>query len=315
MAKFRALMLWTDAWIADTKHLTRCERGTYHDLLVLMWRTAGCSVPNDNEWLAKHLGMTLSEVENELRPIISEFCQSDGNRIWQKRLMQEFKWSKKRTKVASDNANRRWNKEKVSSKGDATQHSSTVTVTVPVTTKDKTLSQAVAVATRPEAFDEFWNAYPKRDGANPREPARKAFFAAIKSGTDPTEIVAGAHACAAKDRDKIGTKFIPQAVTWLHQRRWKDYATTGPPTSTGETDEQRVARVQAAIKAEQDRLERQNHGPDAQDAGARQDTGLGEAGPGDDPQLRFEGGMGDAGFEQGPAGYAVLAAAGKMRVR
>lgn len=68
MAEFPALPLWTDAWVADTKHLTWLERGTYHDLLVLMWRSPGCRIPNDDHWLAKRLGMSLAEVQHELRP-------------------------------------------------------------------------------------------------------------------------------------------------------------------------------------------------------------------------------------------------------
>ena len=35
MSQFPSLPLFTDAWIAATNHLTRLERGTYHDLLVL----------------------------------------------------------------------------------------------------------------------------------------------------------------------------------------------------------------------------------------------------------------------------------------
>lgn len=45
MAEFPAMPLWTDAWVADTRHLTRCERGTYHDLLVEMWRSPHCALP------------------------------------------------------------------------------------------------------------------------------------------------------------------------------------------------------------------------------------------------------------------------------
>ena len=90
MAQFPGLMLWTDAWVADTAHLTRLERGTYLDFLVLMWRTPGCRVPNDDDWLAKHMRMTLKEIHKELRPIIGEFCQCDGNHIFQKRLQKEF---------------------------------------------------------------------------------------------------------------------------------------------------------------------------------------------------------------------------------
>lgn len=90
MAEFRALMLWTDAWVADTKHLTRLERGTYIDLLILMWRTPRCRVPNDDQWLAKRMNMTMQEVKTELRPLLKEFCHSDGNTITQKRLLKEW---------------------------------------------------------------------------------------------------------------------------------------------------------------------------------------------------------------------------------
>lgn len=91
----------------------------------------------------------------------------------------------------------------------------------------------------PEALDEkifedFWNAYPKRKGANPRKTALKAFTAAVKSGADPNEIIAGVKRCAAADRDKIGTPYIPQAVKWLHDERWKDY---GPPKAVEITDD------------------------------------------------------------------------------
>lgn len=98
-------------------------------------------------------------------------------------------------------------------------------------------SCAVATATRTavdQPFDQFWKSYPKRDGANPKEPARKLFLAAVRAGSEPAAIIAGAMACALKDRDKIGTPYIPQAVKWLKDRRWEDYAasaasSTGPP--------------------------------------------------------------------------------------
>ena len=119
MAQFPGLMLWTGAWVADTAHLTRLERGTYHDLLVLMWRTPGCRVPNDSQWLARHMRMTLEEVTQELRPIIAEFCQTDGNFIFQKRLQKEFVRAAKLTHAQSVRARARWQKEKALYRGNA----------------------------------------------------------------------------------------------------------------------------------------------------------------------------------------------------
>jgi uncharacterized protein YdaU (DUF1376 family) len=120
MAEFPSLPLFTDSWVADTKHLTRLERGTYHDLLVLMWRTPDCRVPNDDTWLGKRLGMTPAEVRDELRPLIAEFCQTDGNWVTQKRLVKEWKWCRGHSKKQSDNAKSLWRKKKTLSQVDAT---------------------------------------------------------------------------------------------------------------------------------------------------------------------------------------------------
>jgi uncharacterized protein YdaU (DUF1376 family) len=111
MAEFPALPLWTDAWVADTKHLNRCERGTYHDLLVLMWRTPGCRVPNDLDWLGKRLGMTPDEVSKELVPLLTEFCISSGNYLTQKRLSAEYLYVQTKTRRRSDAAKLRWDKK------------------------------------------------------------------------------------------------------------------------------------------------------------------------------------------------------------
>lgn len=85
--------------------------------------------------------------------------------------------------------------------------------------------RAVASATRPDRFEDFWKVYPKRDGANPKAPARKKFLAAVKSGVDVEEIIAAAKRSAEEARAKgqIGTPYVPQAMTWLGQQRWGDY--------------------------------------------------------------------------------------------
>lgn len=88
-------------------------------------------------------------------------------------------------------------------------------------------SRSVADATRPPAkFEEFWKAYPRREGANPRKPAEARFYALVKTGLDPDFLIAEVRKFASRDdtRKQIGTRFIPQAVTWLNQQRWSDHA-------------------------------------------------------------------------------------------
>jgi hypothetical protein len=110
----------------------------------------------------------------------------------------------------------------------------TVTVTPPDTEQiqkqntdtEKKDIRAVAKATRPdEPFENFWRVYPRRDGANPKAPARKKFFAVVKSGTDPAGIISAAsrYSAEAKAKQQVGTPYVAQAVTWLNQQRWEDY--------------------------------------------------------------------------------------------
>jgi hypothetical protein len=96
--------------------------------------------------------------------------------------------------------------------------------------------RAVAIATRPDDFEKFVEVYPKRDGANPRAPARKKWLAALKAGTSSEDILAAAKRFAEEARSKgqIGTPYIPQMVTWLNQQRWGDYpAHTETPAAVG----------------------------------------------------------------------------------
>jgi hypothetical protein len=104
---------------------------------------------------------------------------------------------------------------------DATPETETETETE---TEQKEDIRAVATATRPDDhFDEFWKAYPKRQGANPSAPARKRWDAAIKSGVDPHLIIKAVKSGVGYDPAKINTEYIPRASTWLNEQRWKDY--------------------------------------------------------------------------------------------
>jgi uncharacterized protein YdaU (DUF1376 family) len=118
MAEFAALPLFTDAWIADTAHLSRAERGLYHDLLVLMWRSPECRVPNDIAWIERHLRADPEE-RPALEMILKEFCRSDGNFVMQKRLKKEHNYTRAKRKIQSANAKLRWDKEKRPCDGNA----------------------------------------------------------------------------------------------------------------------------------------------------------------------------------------------------
>lgn len=87
---------------------------------------------------------------------------------------------------------------------------------------------------RSEAFEKFWKAYPHRgEASDPKAPAREKFDRALKSGADPGAITAAAARYAEIERaaGRSGTEKVAQAVTWLNQRRWEDYAPTASAAS------------------------------------------------------------------------------------
>jgi hypothetical protein len=94
-------------------------------------------------------------------------------------------------------------------------------------------------------FERFWTTYPRRDGANPRKPARDRFRSACKSGAEPEAIIAGADSyrlhCEA--RELVGTPYVAQATTWLNQQRWLD--DYGDPSSRPGKDIHEYLRILA----------------------------------------------------------------------
>jgi hypothetical protein len=69
-------------------------------------------------------------------------------------------------------------------------------------------------------FAEFWSAYPKREGGNPKHPARLKFMTAVKDGANPDSIIEAARLLAREH--PVPTRFVPMAQTWLYQQRFAD---------------------------------------------------------------------------------------------
>lgn len=92
--------------------------------------------------------------------------------------------------------------------------------------EEKELSRSKPTERAPSRFDEFWQAYPRRDGPNPRKDAEIKFNRMVKNGINPQTMIDAAKQLAIDEqrRGNVGTRFIPQAVTWLNGQRWIDHA-------------------------------------------------------------------------------------------
>lgn len=74
-----------------------------------------------------------------------------------------------------------------------------------------------------ELFDQLWKFWPKRQGSDPKKPAKLKFLRLIKAGVDPNDIADGLAAMLQQlERDGTEPRFFPQMITWLNQERWTD---------------------------------------------------------------------------------------------
>lgn len=109
MAKYPALPVWTDAFLADTEHLSPKELGVYVRLLFVAWRRPKCDLPDDDKFLAKVTGCNYRQWR-KIRPVMEQFHTIE-NCIWvQKRLQNECKKIAKRSEQQRNNVHARWNK-------------------------------------------------------------------------------------------------------------------------------------------------------------------------------------------------------------
>ena len=122
MADFPALPLWTDSYLADTRHLTTLQHGTYLLLLMEAWRRPDTSLPNDDELLQKLAGLSVKDWF-AIKDTILAFFRLDkkSNVLRQKKLTKEKLFVKKNSKKQRSNAKSRWDKEKTPSHGNAKQ--------------------------------------------------------------------------------------------------------------------------------------------------------------------------------------------------
>jgi len=113
MAEFPAMPLWTDAYLADTRHLSTVEHGAYLLLLMEAWRRPSCSLPDDDRVLARLAGVGLDEWA-EIKATVLEFWTLDGrSKTWhQKRQKKERSFVASKSTVQRDKALKRWNKTK-----------------------------------------------------------------------------------------------------------------------------------------------------------------------------------------------------------
>lgn len=107
MADFPALPLWTDAYLADTRHLTTEQHGAYLLLLMEAWRRKDCALPNDDRLLARLVGVS-AQKWCRMKPVLLEFWELSDGYLKQNRLKKERTYCEQRSQKQRERANTRW---------------------------------------------------------------------------------------------------------------------------------------------------------------------------------------------------------------
>lgn len=220
MAQFPALPLWSDAFIADTTHLSAEETGGYIMLLMCAWRRPDCDLPDDDVLLQRWSRIDARRWP-KVRDRIMSFWTLNNGRWTQKRLVKEHEYVSHRRSIKSDNAKSKWLKNKETADATALRNGCETDAPTPTPIPNNIPPTPRKRGSDDDpGFERFWSAYPKREG---RADALKAWKAAIKKATPDTIIAAAtryAEQCTAKHTE---AGFIKLAGGWLRSERWADF--------------------------------------------------------------------------------------------
>lgn len=105
------MTLWTDRYLADTRHLNRAQHGSYLLLLMESWRRPTCSLPDNDALLAQLAGCTAEEWAAEKGVIMAAWMLDRRRKEWtQKGQRKEREAAQANRQRQSDRAKKRWNK-------------------------------------------------------------------------------------------------------------------------------------------------------------------------------------------------------------
>ena len=233
MASYPSMPLWTDAYLADTRHLSTTEHGAYLLLLMVAWRRPECNLPDDDKLLARFAGLGPRQWKN-IKDAVMEFWTLEDGCWTQKRLLKERSFVVSRSNINSTNARKRDYTKSLKTKKTKNANASVekcetdapTPIPIPID-KDTNVSLY-----KESNFEEFWKQYPKRVA---KGDARSAYKKAIKKAEHGI-IMAGVA------RYNPDPEFTCMPATWLNQERWLDEPDRRVKAVTAERVEPRPGR-------------------------------------------------------------------------
>ena len=226
MAEFPVLPFFTDAYLADTRHLTAAQHGAYLLLLMTAWRSIDCRLPDDDNFLARAAAMDIRTWRVN-KAVVMAFWKKDEQQKWcQGRLEDERKnvVEQRSKNAAAGKASALKRKERhsttVITKPQRNSNPLNPSLNPSISKKENIIQKKETEAAEQETFARFWEAYPRRDG---RHKASQSWRRAIAEGADPENLICCAQSYAARCVEmKTERQFIKMPQTWLNGKCWED---------------------------------------------------------------------------------------------
>lgn len=106
MATAPSMPLFVGDYLADTMHLTLEQHGAYLKMLMVLWRQSCRPIPDDDDHVARILGVTASRWRKAIRPAIEPLFDAESlseKKFRQKRLEKEWEYVSERAEKMREN--------------------------------------------------------------------------------------------------------------------------------------------------------------------------------------------------------------------
>ena len=214
--------------------MSLAAQGAYLKLLCFMWTDSKdqCSIPDDNKWLARAMGITIEkwndhrkEIQHDSDPLLEE----KNGRLLSVRLRHEAskqcKYRKLQSKKGKRSAQQRINRGSTTVQPMYQPNGNSSSSSSSSKKKNNTLlSESCSGANEsPATFQIFWTAYPRKQGKGACENWWN------KHRPDDIQLGIMLHKIeeskGTSQWQEDGGKYIPMPFTWLNQKRWEDQIT------------------------------------------------------------------------------------------
>lgn len=219
------MQLYVGDYIRDTMDLSTEEHGAYLLLLMTMW-SHDARLPNDHKKLARIARLSPAKFRLAWETL-ERFFTVEGEHITQNRLKNEHEKAQekgqKRAEAGAKGGASKALKYKERCLASATDLPKHLPEPEPEEKRETNVSlqKRAERAKAPEGFEDFWQAYPHRNGVKRgRQKAEQKFRTAVRSGVKPDALVDAANRYR-QDRQVIDG-YAKDPATWINGKCWED---------------------------------------------------------------------------------------------